>query len=133
MIAAESVTFALTEVRLGLAPAVISLSLLARLQPRAAADIFLSGRTFDAGEAARIGLITRAVPDADLAIAVRETLAELAKGSPQGLAETKRLLNEELIARIDRDGSKVAAQSAALFASPEAQEAMRAFLTRPRP
>uniref|UniRef100_UPI0025D19601 enoyl-CoA hydratase-related protein n=1 Tax=uncultured Aeromicrobium sp. TaxID=337820 RepID=UPI0025D19601 len=63
VIAAESVTFALTEVRLGLAPSVISLSLLARLTPRAASDIFLSARTFDAAEAAAIGLVIRAVPD----------------------------------------------------------------------
>ncbi len=130
VIAAESVTFALTEVRLGLAPWVVSLSLLARLTPRAAADVFLSGRTFDAQEAARIGLVTRAVPDADLDTAVRDVLAGLVAGSPQGLAETKRLLNEELVSRIDRDGERVAARSAELFGSPAAQEAMRAFLSR---
>lgn len=130
VIAAESVTFALTEVRLGLAPWAISLSLLARLAPRAAADLFLSARTFTAGEAARIGLITRAVPADDLESAVRETLAELAQGSRQGLAETKRLLNAELLARIDRDGEAVAMRSAELFASAEAQEAMLAFLNR---
>ncbi|MEU4164160.1 enoyl-CoA hydratase-related protein [Actinoplanes sp. NPDC026670] len=130
VIAAESVTFALTEVRLGLAPSAISLSLLERLTPRAAADVFLSGRTFDAAEAAAIGLVTRCVPDAGLAAAVAGTLAELAEGSPQGLAETKRLLTAGLVARIDRDGEEAAARSAELFASPEAQQAMRAFLSR---
>jgi enoyl-CoA hydratase len=132
VIAAVSVTFALTEVRLGLAPSAISLSLLPRLAPRAAADIFLSGRTFDAAEAAAIGLVTRAVPDDGLAAAVAETLAELVKGSPQGLAETKRLLTGDLVARIDRDGEEAAQRSAALFASPEVQQAMQAFLTRNR-
>jgi enoyl-CoA hydratase len=130
VIAAGSVTFALTEVRLGLAPSAISLSLLSRLAPRAAADIFLSGRTFDAAEAAAIGLVTRCVPDDDLAAAVAETLGELVKGSPQGLAETKRLLTGDLVSRIDRDGEDAARRSAELFASPEAQQAMRAFLRR---
>ncbi|WP_433796967.1 enoyl-CoA hydratase family protein [Actinoplanes sp. CA-252034] len=133
VIAAESVTFALTEVRLGLAPAVISLSLLERLTPRAAADVFLSGRTFDATEAAAIGLVTRCVPDADLQAAVMDALAELLKGRPQGLAETKRLLTAGLVARIDRDGGEAAERSAELFASPEAQQAMQAFLTRGNP
>ena len=130
VIAAESVTFALTEVRLGLAPSVISLSLLARLTPRAASDIFLSARTFDAAEAAAIGLVTRAVPDDELDAAARGVVGELAAGSPQGLRETKRLLNADLVARIDRDGEDVARQSAALFGSEEARAAMAAFLAR---
>ncbi|MEU4624843.1 enoyl-CoA hydratase family protein [Actinoplanes sp. NPDC023801] len=133
VIAAGSVTFALTEVRLGLAPSVISLSLLSRLAPRAAADVFLSGRTFDASEAAAIGLVTRCVPDDELAAAVAGTLTELVKGSPQGLAETKRLLTGDLVSRIDRDGEEAAQRSAELFASPEAQQAMQAFLTRKKP
>src|SRR5699024_11915163 len=63
VLAADSVSFALTESRLALAPAVISLSLLERFGDRAAADLFLTGRTFDAAEAVAAGLITRAVPD----------------------------------------------------------------------
>ncbi|MEV6301238.1 enoyl-CoA hydratase-related protein [Actinoplanes sp. NPDC051861] len=133
VIAADSVTFALTEVRLGLAPSAISLSLLSRLAPRAASDIFLSGRTFGASEAAAMGLVTRTVPDDELAGVVAETLADLLKGSPQGLAETKRLVNGDLLNRIERDGEDAAQRSAALFASPEAQRAMRAFLTRDKP
>ncbi|RLV56142.1 enoyl-CoA hydratase [Aeromicrobium phragmitis] len=130
VIAAESVTFALTEVRLGLAPSVISLSLLTRLTPRAATDLFLSARTFDATEAAAIGLVTRAVPDGELDAAVRAAVGELVEGSPQGLRETKRLLNAELVDRIDRHGEQVARQSAELFGSEEARAAMTAFLTR---
>jgi enoyl-CoA hydratase len=133
VIAAESVTFALTEVRLGLAPSAISLSLLTRLAPRAAADVFLSGRTFSAAEAAAIGLVTRTVPDDELATAVTSALTDLVKGSPQGLAETKRLLTADLITRIDRDGEDAAERSAALFASPEAQRAIQAFLSRRKP
>jgi enoyl-CoA hydratase/carnithine racemase len=128
VVAAESVTFALTEVRLGLAPAVISLSLLTRLAPRAAADTFLTGRTFDAAEAERIGLVTRTVPDGELPDAVQGVLADLVRGYPQGLRETKALLNHDLVARIDALGDDVAAQSARLFGSDEARAAMTAFL-----
>ena len=130
VVAGESVTFQLTEVRLGLAAAVISLSLLPRFTDRAAADLFLTARKFDAAEAARVGLITRAVPDAELQGDVAGVLGDLVKGYPQGLRESKKLLNHDLVARIDALGEQVAAQSAALFGSAEAREAMTAFLNK---
>lgn len=128
--ASASVTFQLTEVRLGLAPFVIALTLLPRFTDRAAADTFLTGRKFGAGDAASYGLITRAVADGDLAGAVAETLGDLCKGYPQGLRETKKLLNRELLARIDGLGEEFAASSAKLFSSDEARKAMMAFLNR---
>lgn len=130
VIASESVTFQLTEVRLGLAAAVISLSLLPRFTDRAAADLFLTARKFDAAEAARVGLITRSVPDAELQGDVAMVLGDLVKGYPQGLRESKKLLNHDLVARIDALGDQVAAQSAELFGSDEAREAMTAFLSK---
>lgn len=130
VIAAESVTFQFTEVRLGLAAAVISISLIPRLTDRAAADLVLTARKFDAAEAADIGLITRAVRDADLAPEVASVLADLAKAYPQGLRESKKILNHDLVARIDALGADVAAKSAELFGSDEAREAMTAFLNR---
>lgn len=130
VIAAESVTFALTEVRLALAPSVISLSLLTRFTSRAAADLFLTGRTFTAAEAVDVGLITRVVPDDALADGVDAVIADLRKGYPQGHRETKWLLNHDLVARIDALGDEVAAQSARLFGSDQAREAILAFLSK---
>lgn len=130
VIAAESVSFQLTEVRLGLAPYVIALSLLPRLTSRAASDTFLTGRPFGAIEAAGYGLVTHAVADEAVAGAVSTTLDHLREGSPQGLRETKKLLNRDLIARIDEVGDEFAASSAKLFGSDEAREAMMAFLSR---
>ena len=78
-------TFALTEVRLGLAPAVISVALLPRLDPRAASRYYLTGETFDGAEAVRIGLATIADDDVDASVA--SITADLLKASPQGLAE----------------------------------------------
>lgn len=130
VIAAESVTFQLTEVRLGLAAAIISLSLIPRFSDRAAADLFLTARSFGAAEAADVGLVTRAVPDAELEGEIARVLTDLSKAYPQGLRESKRILNRDLVARIDDMGDEVAAKSAELFASDEAREAMAAFLNQ---
>ena len=128
VVAAESVSFALTEVRLGLAAATISLSLLPALAPRAASDVFLTGRTFDAAEAERIGLITRAVPDDELAAGVRRRSRRPRPGLPAGPPRDQGRLNHDLIARIDALGEEMSALSARLFGSDEAREAMLAFL-----
>lgn len=130
VVAAEEATFAFTEARLGLAPAAISLTTRSRMTERAASLTYLSGETFDAAEAARIGLVTQAVPAADLGTAVDSVLASIAKSSPQGLRETKRLLNARMLAEIDEHGEDLAALSARLFGSDEARAAMRAFLEK---
>ncbi|MFC0600079.1 enoyl-CoA hydratase family protein [Streptomyces palmae] len=139
-VAGPGAGFAFTEARLGLAPAVISLPLLPRLDPRAAARYYLTGERFDAAEAARIGLVTlaaEAVEAADGAEAVDRALAPildgLRRGSPQGLAESKRLVTAELLRAFDRDTEALAEQSARLFASAEAREGMTAFLERRDP
>ncbi|MCW2809129.1 MAG: enoyl-CoA hydratase [Marmoricola sp.] len=130
VLCSEDVTFAFTESRLALAPAVISLTVLPRLTSRAAAETFLTGRTFDATEAAAMGLVTRAVPADDLDAAVADVCAELARAHPQGLRETKALLARELVENIDAHAEEMAELSARLFGSDEAREAMTAFLTR---
>ncbi|MDP9444698.1 MAG: enoyl-CoA hydratase-related protein, partial [Actinomycetota bacterium] len=91
-IAAQDVSFAFTEVRLGLAPAMISLTTLPRMPQRGAALAYLGGERFDAAEAARLGLVTSAVPGERLDDEVAAMTAALLRGRPQGLRETKRLL-----------------------------------------
>ena len=129
-VVADDATFALTEVKLGLAAAIISLTVHARMNPRAAALTTLGGEVFSGAEAASYGLVTRAVPADGLTNAVEEVCASLCTGAAQGLRESKRILNAELVERIDRYGEDMAALSARLFASDEAREAMTAFLTR---
>ncbi len=128
----DDVTFAFTESRLALAPAVISLTVLPRLTSRAAAETFLTGRTFDAAEAAAMGLVTRAVPAADLDQAVVDVCSELSRAHPQGLRETKALLSRGIVEHIDTHADEMAALSARLFGSDAAREAMAAFLNRSR-
>ncbi len=128
--AGPAASFAFTEARLGLAPAVISMPLLPRLDPRAAGRYYLTGERFDAAEAARIGLITLAGdPDEVLA----PVLDGLRRGSPQGLAESKRLVTAEVLRAFDRDTAALAELSARLFGSAEAREGMTAFLERRDP
>ena len=131
-IGSTTATFALTEVRLALTPAVISLTVLPRMTSRSAARTFLTGETFDGTAAAEMGLLTTAVPDEELDGELATVVAALAKGHPQGLRESKRLVNADLLARIDRDGDRMAELSAGLFGSEEAREAMLAFLSRKR-
>ncbi|MFI9275466.1 enoyl-CoA hydratase family protein [Kitasatospora sp. NPDC052896] len=130
-IAGPASTFAFTEVRLGLAPAVISLPLRPKLEPRAAARYYLTGETFDAAEAARMGLISFAAETPEVAEAELGTvLAALRLASPQGLAETKRLVTADVLRSFGQDAEARVEQSARLFGSPEAQEGMRSFLEK---
>jgi enoyl-CoA hydratase/carnithine racemase len=129
-VSADDATYALTEVRLGLTPAVISLTVLPRLTSRAAALTCLTGDVFDGTQAAEMGLVTRAVPEQQLDDVVTAVVASLRSGSPQGLRETKALLARDLVDRIDARGDEVAALSARLFGSDAAREAMLAFLAK---
>jgi enoyl-CoA hydratase len=126
-------TFGFTEVRLGLAPAVISLTTSGRLTESDAAAKYLTGSTFDGDEAARSGLVSLAVASEDLADTTAAIVDDLLLASPQGLLETKRLLNGPRLARMDRDGDTLVALSARLFGSTEAREAMAAFRERRPP
>ncbi|MFD5099598.1 enoyl-CoA hydratase family protein [Streptomyces albidochromogenes] len=129
--AGPGASFAFTESRLGLAPAVISMPLLPRLDPRAAGRYYLTGERFDAAEAARTGLITIASEDVDEALA--PVLDGLRRASPQGLAESKRLVTATVLAAFDRDTDALVERSARLFASREAAEGVTAFLERRDP
>lgn len=130
VVASTEANFALTEVKLGLAAAIISLTVHHRMNPRAASLTTLGGAVFGGTQAADYGLVTTAVPAEELDGAVAAVCAELATGTAQGLRESKRILNRDLVARIDELGEGMATLSATLFASDEAREAMQAFLSR---
>ncbi|MEV5102470.1 enoyl-CoA hydratase family protein [Streptomyces massasporeus] len=129
--AATEATFAFTEVRIGVAPAVISLPLLPRANPRALARHYLTGERFDAAEAQATGLVTTYADDVDTAL--DPVLEGLRKSAPDALAETKRLLTARVLEAFDRDAADLTALSARLFSSPQAREGMTAFLERRDP
>ncbi|MFJ4853595.1 enoyl-CoA hydratase family protein [Streptomyces sp. NPDC088730] len=130
--AGPAASFALTESRLGLAPAVISMPLLPRIDPRAAARYYLTGERFDATEAARISLITLAA-DEDVDEALAPVLDGLRRAAPQGLRASKELVAASVLESFDQHAEDLIARSAALFASEEAREGMTAFLERRDP
>ncbi|SOE02161.1 enoyl-CoA hydratase-related protein [Blastococcus haudaquaticus] len=124
VIAGGSATFAFSEVRLGLVPAVISAVVLPRMVPHVAHRLMLSGQVFDASVAASGGLVDVTVADADVAGELRAQLAHLTAGSPTALAETKRLLRERQGALAFDDLLDL---SARFFAGEEGQEGIAAF------
>ncbi len=132
-IAAEDVKFGFTEVRLGVAPAIISVVCLPKMRPGEAMEAFLRGHRFPASRAAELGLINRAVPADRLDEAVEEVLADLRLGGPTALGAAKRLVHE-----VPRMSQKDAfawttGLSGELFAGAEAAEGMKAFLSRRKP
>ncbi len=131
VIAGPRSTFAITEARLGLAAAVISVTVLPRIDERSAARYLLTGASFDAAEAQRIGLVTIATDDPDAEVGT--LTAELGTVSPQGLVESKRIANRSVREAIERYGDAMVELSARLFASEEAREGMTAFLERRPP
>ncbi|WP_328451282.1 enoyl-CoA hydratase family protein [Streptomyces sp. NBC_00386] len=130
-VAGEAASFAFTEVRIGVAPAVISLPLLPRTDPRALARYYLTGERFDAPEAVRTGLLTEAGDDVDAVLA--PVLDGLRRAAPEALAETKALLTAKVLETFDRDAADLTALSARLFSSAQAREGMTAFLERRDP
>jgi enoyl-CoA hydratase len=130
-VARRGVTFALTEVRLGLAAAMISLTIMSRMPERAAARYLLTGDTFDADAAVTAGLITTATDDLDAD--VEQLCMSLRQCSPQGLTEAKRLLTRTVLREFDERGEEMQQLSARLFASEEAREGMLAFLEKRPP
>jgi len=132
-VAAEGASFAFTEARIGVTPAMISLTTLDIMDPRQAARYYLTGETFGAQVAARLGLVTVACGEQELDGVVDGLVAQVRETSPQGSAETKKLLTAARRQRLDEAGPEMAALSARLFASDEAQEGIRAFLERRPP
>jgi methylglutaconyl-CoA hydratase len=123
-VATQQATFAFTEVRLGVVPAVISVTVLPRLLPRAAQELFLTGETFDANRAVSIGLLNSTVAADELDAEVHRYTNMLVKGGPQALTLTKQLLHR---APTTQDFAAMLELSAARFVSEEGQEGIRAF------
>jgi methylglutaconyl-CoA hydratase len=126
-VAADGARFGFTEVRVGVAPAIISVVVLPKLRRGDALELFLSGGRITAGRAAEAGLISRSVPAADLDEAVASLAATLLAGGPAALAAAKQLVYR--VPGMERDAAfRWATElSASLFASAEAAEGMAAF------
>lgn len=132
-IAVDGAKFALSEVKLGLVPAVISPYVVGAIGARAARRLFVSAETIDAADAERIGLVSVVVPESALDARVERAVHFLAKGGPIAQREAKRLalamagVTVEGAARIDADNAELIAR---LRVSAEGQAGIAAFLDK---
>jgi methylglutaconyl-CoA hydratase len=126
-LASDAVRFGFTEVRVGVAPAIISVVCLPKLRRGDALELFLSGERISAGRAAEAGLITRAVEADALDAEVAATTARLLAGGPSALAAAKRLVYTVPGMVRGEAFTWTGELSRSLFASPEGAEGMAAF------
>lgn len=134
-VATTGATFAFTEVRIGVIPAVISATVLPRLDNRAAAELYLTGDPFDGVRAAAIGLVTVAVPAEELDQTVARFTASLIRGAPGALAATKQLLRgvRADVRPVREQLVDLSARSVEFFRSAEGREGMTAFAEKRSP
>jgi enoyl-CoA hydratase/carnithine racemase len=132
-IAPSDATFAFTEVRLGLVPAIIAVVCRRVMDARAFSRLALVGETFDAAEAVTSGLLTRAVARDELEGDVAALLGEIHRTEPNAVATTKRLLDDLAAMSVAEGFAHAAAISAAAFDSPEGREGIAAFRDKRRP
>ena len=143
-VATQRATFGVTEVRLGLAPAMISLPLRHRMTPRALLRHMLTGEKFGPAEAFESGLLSHAPegesseraesePSDAIGGLTADLVGSLRKSSPAGVAATKKLAVAPLLADLDAEGAHVAQVSAEMFLGNDAAEGMTAFLERREP
>lgn len=127
--------FALTEVKLGLIPAVIGPHVLAAIGERYARRYMLTAEVFSAAEAYRIGLLHEMVADeAALDAAVGEWVEAILKNGPRALAECKTLLRAIAGRPLDAQLIETTVESIArVRVSPEGQEGLAAFLEKRKP
>ncbi|WP_297006318.1 enoyl-CoA hydratase family protein [uncultured Corynebacterium sp.] len=134
VVASRGSSFGTTETRIGVAPAMIALTVLPRMDARAASRHLLLGDVYSAADALRYGLVTEVTEGTvDPTTRAEELADQLLRCSPQGLRETKALLTADILARFDHDGAELSRLSASLFSSPEAKEGMHAFLEKRAP
>ncbi|WP_018655626.1 enoyl-CoA hydratase-related protein [Actinomadura flavalba] len=132
-VAPDDVTFAFTEVRIGVVPAMIAVVCRARMTPRSLARYLVTGETFDAAEAVASGLLTATAPAAGVDALVTGMLDGLRRAEPRAVARTKSLV-PELAALSHTEAFPLAERvSAEFFASPEADEGRRSFFEKRPP
>jgi enoyl-CoA hydratase/carnithine racemase len=127
VVAPTTATFAFTEVRIGVAPAVIAVVCARRMDPRPLARYMLTGEPFGAAEAEAAGLVTRAVPPDEVDGLVSALLDAIRLTEPNAVRETKELLVGLPGLSLNDGLARAEEVSRRLFASPEAAEGIRAF------
>jgi methylglutaconyl-CoA hydratase len=129
-IALDTALFGFTEVRIGVAPSMISVVCLPKMRRADASEAFLRGNRFSAGEAVRMGLINKALSAENIDAELTNVLNDLLKGEPNALAAAKQLSTTVPSMSIEEAFRWTTTLSMGLFASDEAREGISAFLEK---
>jgi methylglutaconyl-CoA hydratase len=132
-IAVPEAKFGFPEVRIGFLPAIVSVFLVRQIGEKQARDLLLAGRTIDAAEAHRLGLVTQIVPAQELMSAAQTLAATLLACSPVSLHMTKKLLCDFAAQEIDRELELAAAESAQIRSTLDFREGLASFLEKRSP
>jgi methylglutaconyl-CoA hydratase len=132
-LAVPEAKFGYTEVRIGFVPAVVSAILVWQVGHKAARDLLLSGRLFDAGEAHRLGLVNEVVAPEKLMDRARELAGQLLENSPAAMCATKKLINGFLAPDLDQQIAASIEGGARQRATADFREGIAAFLEKRKP
>jgi methylglutaconyl-CoA hydratase len=133
VIAADDAVFGLTEVKLGILPAVIAPYVIRKIGISAARELFLTGARFSAERARELGLVHEVVPAGELDEAVERRIAEIRSSAPRAIAIAKALIRDLAAANPTEVIGLTTSTIAAQRVSPEGQEGMHAFLEKRKP
>jgi len=132
-LAVPEAKFGYTEVRIGFVPAIVSTFLLRQVGEKQARDLLLTGRLFDAEEAARLGLVSEIVAPADLMSRARALAALLLENSAASLRATKKLLTDHARAELDAQIESAVRENAAIRETADFCEGISSFLEKRKP
>ena len=132
-VASQDARFAFSEVRVGVAPAIISVVCLQVMHRRDAQELLLTGERVSAHRVLSAGMVSQVVEPEALDVAVAAYVDQLSQGGPEAIARTKELLRRVPAMPRDDAFAWTAEVSARLFTSSEAREGMTAFLEKRKP
>ncbi len=134
MIASDASKFCLSEVRIGLIPAVISPYVIRAIGERQARRYFISAEPFTAQQAQNFGLVHEVVGEDQLQASADAMISKLLQNSPQGMHAAKQLIQAVSQQSIDDNLiADTANRIADIRVSPEGQEGLSAFLEKRTP
>jgi methylglutaconyl-CoA hydratase len=132
-LAVPNAKFGYTEVRIGFVPAIVSAILVWQVGHKLARDLLLTGRSFDAAEANRYGLVNEIVEPEQLLERASELARELMQNSPSSLRVTKNLINGFIAAHLEQQIASAIQENAAIRSTQDFREGVASFLEKRKP
>jgi methylglutaconyl-CoA hydratase len=132
-LAVPNAKFGYTEVRIGFMPAIVSSILVWQVGHKVARDLLLSGRTFDADDAYRFGLVNEVVDPERLMQRAKELASELVQNSPSSMRATKKLINGFIAKQLDLQIATAIDDNARIRSTEDFREGITSFLEKRKP